>query len=155
MQMVLKSLLKSYYLSKNSKYLCPNQIRYIRGNHLPFMNKNLSKAIIYSARFPNNYLKKKTDKNKRNYTKQITYCVSLLRKPKKKYCSSLDVKNINDNKTFWKTLKPFLLDKIIFTQKATVIDNDKIVKDDEDTVRVVNTFFSNIVTDYNDCGALA
>ena len=153
--MVLKSLLKSYYLSKNSKYLCPNQIRYIRGNHLPFMNKNLSKAIIYRARFPNNYLKNKTDKNKRNYTKQITYCVSLLRKPKKKYCSSLDVKNINDNKTFWETVKPFLLDKIIFTQEATVIDIDKIVKDDDDIVRVVNTFFSNIVTDYNNCGALA
>ena len=78
----------------------------------------------------------------------VVYCVSLLRKSKKECYSSLDVKNITDNKTFWITVKPFLSDKVTSTQKIALIDNDKIVKDDDDTA-VLNTFFSNIVSDLN------
>ena len=78
---------------------------------------------------------------------------------RREYYSSLDVKNITDNKTFWKT-KPFLSDKVASTQKITLIDKDKIVKNGDDTARVLNTFFSNIVsdlkiTDYNNCHPLA
>ena len=56
--------------------------------------------------------------------------------------------NIDDNKTFWKTIKPFLPDKVTSTLKIT--------KADDDTARVLNTFFSNIVSDlniqdYNNC----
>ena len=58
-----------------------------------------------------------------------------------------------------KTLKPFALDKATFTQKITLVDNDKIVKND-DLARVLNTCFSNIVSDlkvpdYNNCNPLA
>ena len=37
---------------------------------------------------------------------------------------------------FWKTVKPFLSDKVTSAQKATLIDNDKVVKNDDDTARV-------------------
>ena len=79
------------------------------------MNKTLSKAIMHRTRIYNKYLRNKTDKNKRKYTKQRNYCVSLLRKSKREYYSNLDVKNITDNKTFWKTVKPFLSDKVTST----------------------------------------
>ena len=79
---------------------------------MPFMNKTLSKAIMHTTRFHNKYLRNKTDENERKYTKQRNYCVSLLRKSKREYYSNLDVKNITDNKTFWKTVKSFLSDKI-------------------------------------------
>ena len=57
-------------------------------------------------------------------------------------------------------MKPFLSDKLTSTQKITLIDNNKIVKSDDDTARVLNTFFSNIVSDfkipdYNNCDQLA
>ena len=99
---------------------------------------------MHRTRFRNKYLRNKTDENKRKYTKQQNYCVSLLRKSKREYDSSLDVKNINDNKTFWKTLKTFLLDKATSTQKITLIDNDKIAKNDGDIAGVLNTFFSDL-----------
>ena len=83
---------------------------------------------MHRTRFYNKYLRNKTDKNKRKYAKQRNYCVSLQRKSKREYYSNLDVKNITDNKTFWKTVKPFLSDKVTSTQKITLIDNDKIVK---------------------------
>ena len=38
--------------------------------------------------------------------------MSLLRESNKEYYSSLDVKNITDNKRFWKTVKPFLSKKL-------------------------------------------
>ena len=102
--------------------------KFVRGNHLLLMNKTLSKAIMHRARFRNKYLRNKTDENKRNYTKQQNYCVSLVRKSEREYYSNLDVKNITDNKTFWKTVKPFLSGKVTSTKKITLIDNDKIVK---------------------------
>ena len=115
---------------------------------------------MHTTRFHNKYLRNKTDENERKYAKQRNYCVSLLRKSKREYYSNLDVKNITDNKTFWKTVKRFLSDKVTSTQKITLIENDKIVKNDNDTARVLNTFFSNIVRDlkipdYNNCDPMA
>ena len=138
----------------------PAKQKFVRGNHLPFMNKTLSKAVMHRTRFRNKYLRNKTDENKRKSKKQRNYCVSLLRKTKREYYSNLDVKNITDNKTFWKTVKRFLSDKVTSTQKITPIENDKIVKNDNDTARVLNTFFSNIVRDlkipdYNNCDPMA
>ena len=83
------------------------------------MSKTLSKAIVHKTRFPSKYLRTKTDENKRKYTKQRNYCVSLLTKSKREYYSNLDVKNITENKTFRKTVKPFLSDKVTSTQKIT------------------------------------
>ena len=81
------------------------------------MNEILSKAMMHRTRFRNKYLRNKTDENKRTYTKQRNYCVSLLRKSKREYYSNLDVMNITDNKMFWKTVKRFLSDKVTATQK--------------------------------------
>ena len=134
-------------MSKTLNHHAPAKQKFVRGNHLPFMNKTLSKAIMHRTRIYNKYLRNKTDKSKRKYTKQRNYCVSLLRKSKREYYSNLDVKNITDNKTFWKTVKPFLSDKVTSTQKITLTENDKIVNNDNDTARVLNTFFSNIVPD--------
>ena len=39
--------------------------------------------------------------------------VSLLKKAKREYFGNLNEKKLCDNKTFWKTLKPFLSDKIV------------------------------------------
>ena len=56
----------------------------------------------------------------------------------------------------WKTLKTFLSDKAPSTQNITLIDNDKIVKNDGDTAGVLNTFFSDLkIPDYNNCHPLA
>ena len=39
-------------------------------------------------------------------------CVSLLRKAKKYYFASLNKNHITENKCFWKTVKPFLSNKL-------------------------------------------
>ena len=113
------------------------------------MNKELSKEIMRRTRLRNNFLRNRSDENKRKYSKQRNYCVSLLRKTKKNYYNNLNEKKITDNKTFWKTVKPFLSDKTPSDEKITLIEKDKIIKTDSKTVNVLNTFFSTIVSNLN------
>ena len=101
------------------------------------------------TRLQNQFLKNRTDKNKSRYTKQRNYCVSLLRKTKTPYYSNLDEKNVTDSKAFWKTVNPFLSDKITSKEKITLIEKNEIVSNDENTAQVLNTFFSNIVGSLN------
>ena len=63
----------------------PRKRKLAQGNQMPFITKDLSKAIMKRSRLRNNFLKNKTEQNKTLYTKQRNYCVSLLKKSKKKY----------------------------------------------------------------------
>ena len=53
---------------------------------------------------------------------------------------------MRDNKTFWKTIKPFLSDKTISTQKITLVGKEEIIMSDNNTAKVLNSFFSNTVS---------
>ena len=70
----------------------------------------------------------------------------LVRKSKKLYYSNLNEKKVTDNKTFWKTIEPFLFDKIASREKVTLTEEDEIVESDINTAQILNTFFSNIVS---------
>ena len=80
----------------------------MRGNHLPFMNKTLSKEIMKRTKLRNKFLKERTNESKQWYTSKRNYCVSLLKRQKKNYYDSLNEKDVSDNKTSWRTVKPFL-----------------------------------------------
>ena len=113
------------------------------------MNKTLSKEIMKRTRLRNKFLKNKNDYNKREFSKQRNYCVSLVRKSKKLYYSNLDEKKVTDNKTFWKTIKLFLSNKIVSREKVTSIEEDEIiVESDINTAQILNNFFSNIVSNH-------
>ena len=64
------------------------------------------------TRLRNKFLKDRNKQNKSRYSKQRNYCVSLIRK----YFRG---KKVTDNKTFWKTIKPFQSDKILLTERIT------------------------------------
>ena len=92
----------------------PQRKRYLRSNHKPFMNNDISKAIMTRTRLRNRFLKNRSNRNRELFRKQRNLCVSLLRKSKKDYFSNLNEKQITDNKRFWKTVKPFLSNKVQF-----------------------------------------
>ena len=48
----------------------------------------------------------KTDADRIAYNKQRNYCVSLIQKEKKAYYSNLNIRDVTDNKTFWRKVKP-------------------------------------------------
>ena len=120
--------------------------KYARGNHMPFMNKAISKEIMKRTQLRNKFLKERNDENKRKYASQRNYCVSLLRKTKKDYYEKLNEKDVNGNKTFWKTVKPFLSDKIVSKEQITLVENDEIISEESNVAQTFNSFFSNFVT---------
>ena len=123
--------------------------KYVRGNHSPFVNKNLSKTIMLRTKPRNIFLKNTTEENKNRYTKRRNLCVTLLRKSKREHFDNLNEKNVCDNKKFWRVVEPLLSSKIISNEKITVVEGDKIIRGNNETAKVLNEFFANIATNLN------
>ena len=77
--------------------------------------------------------------------KETTICLQL-EKTKKLCQSNHDEKKVTDDQTFWKTIKPSLSDKIVSREKLALIEEDEVVESDINTAQILNTFFSNIVS---------
>ena len=72
----------------------PRKEKYLRGNNVPFMSKNLVNAHRKRTRLKNKFLNNRTETNRDCYNKQRNFCVSLLRKTKKDYYGNLDEKDV-------------------------------------------------------------
>ena len=68
--------------------------------------------------------------------------VSLLRK---NYYSNLDIKDITDNKNFWKSVKPLFFDKTKSTFSVTLKDNNKIVESQITLATFLTIDFKNFI----------
>ena len=74
---------------------------------MSFMSRALSKEVITRTRLQNNFLNDRSEENKRKYSKQHNYCVSLLRKSKSEYFGNLNEKKSALTKHSVKPLSPF------------------------------------------------
>ena len=83
-----------------------------------------------------------SEQNRLSYVKQRNYCVSLLRKTKKDYYANLNVKDIVDNKQFWRTVKPLFSDKTKSNEKITLVE-DETVTTHEQNAELLNLFFKS------------
>ena len=92
----------------------------------------------------NKFLKNPTEHNEILYTKQRNWCVSLLRKEKKKHFANLNEKDITDNRKFWQTVEPFLSEKLKPSEKITLVEKEELVSREYDVAPCFNQFFSNI-----------
>ena len=61
----------------------PIKIKYLRANQGKYMTKGLHKAIMKRSRLRNKFLRDRTEKFRKEYKKQINFCVNLLKKAKK------------------------------------------------------------------------
>ena len=77
---------------------------YVRYNQAKFMSKILQKTIMNCSRLLNRYRKEKTEATRSAYKRHRNFCVKLLRKTKKEFYNNLNVKYINENRLFWKTV---------------------------------------------------
>ena len=124
--------------------VAPIKRKYASGNQMPFMTKELSKKIMARSRL-NKYLTDKTVENRLSYTQQRNKCVALLRNTKKNYYENTDEKEVTDNKKFWRTMKPYLSDKSVKSDKIHLNENGNLITGESETAEVLNNFFSNIV----------
>ena len=113
------------------------------------MTKTLRKAIMQRSKFKNLYNEKRTVLSWENYKRQRNYCVNLLRRSKKSYFGNLNVKNLTDNRKFWKSIKPYFSKKGVNSNKLMLKENDHIVSDEKQLAQIMNSFFVNITSDVN------
>ena len=109
------------------------------------MTKELSKAIMRRTKLRNQFLKKRTSEAKLKYNKQRNLCVNLLRKAKRNHYENLDLKDVDDNKKFWTTVKPLFCSKIKSVESITLEENGKLVRDEKEVANIFNDVFVNIV----------
>ena len=79
------------------------------------------------------------------YKKHKNFCSKLYKKERKKFYSQLDIKNITDNKLFWKTMKPLLSEKCTYASKISLVHNDNVISDDQELTVTFNIFFEHAV----------
>ena len=123
----------------------PVKKKVVRGNNAPFMNKTLSQAFMHRSKLRNRYHKFPTEANKSFYKKHRNFCVSLLKKEKKKYYNNLDLKVIEDNKKFWKSIKPLFTGKSKLKTNITIVDNEKVVTEKQEVAEILNNYFIEAV----------
>ena len=109
----------------------PLKKRYVRANRSPFINKKLSKEIMKRSRLRNKFLNTKSDIDRKAYNKQRNYVVSLLRNEKNNFYSNLNTKVAINNRTFLKTVKPFLSEKVTNHSKINLVEDVKIISRDD------------------------
>ena len=122
--------------------------KYLRANDSPFLTKHLRQIIMNRSRSKNIFLKIKTVANWERYIKLRNECVKLTKKAKSEYFKNINLNILNDNKTFWKTIKPIFFDKNK-THKILLVENGEIISDNKKTTEIFNDHFTNIVKKLN------
>ena len=97
---------------KSLDYQAPRKKKYTMANHDIFFTKETNKEIMTRSRLRNKFLRCRSDENKKAYNEQRNRCVKLVRSVKKTYYSNLSIKDVNDNKKFWKIVKPLFSEKV-------------------------------------------
>ena len=123
----------------------PLKKKIIRGNHAPYFNRNIRKAMMKRNELHTKFNKTHDEADKGNYRRQRKLVSKLLLREKKKYYHNLDDKVILDNKNFWKHIKSSFSDEVICGQKITLVSNDNIISADQEQADVFKSFFDEAV----------
>ena len=118
----------------------------IWGNQPSLMNKELNKAIMHRSRLQSKYRKLPTPNNRLDYQKQRNKCVAIRRKAVNEQFSIVSSGGKVSNKDFYKLVKPYLTNKGAVTNNdTTLVNDDKIVTDQNKIVKILNDCYVNIV----------
>ena len=127
----------------------PLRKKLLRANHAPYITKTLRKAIMRRSQLETKYLKTKTQTDLKLYKKHKNFCSKLYKRERRKYYEPLDMKNVLGSKKFWKTMGPFLSDKITVFSQISIEKNNRIISDDFDLSEQFSTFFEDAVRSLN------
>ena len=124
----------------------PLKKKIVRGNHAPFITKDLRKAIYTRSRLKNKFIKNPSDVNQKLYKRQRNRCVAIRKKSIKQYFSNVTNRGIVTNREFWKTMKTFLTNKGCLDNIDIMLrgDNEMIIEDKR-LAKLFNEHYINIV----------
>ena len=131
-----------YY--KFRQYNAPMKIKYLRANHGKFMTKGLHKAILERSRLRNKFLRDRTETSRKEYKKQINFCVNLLKKLKNIILQILML-TVLDIRKFWQNVKPVFSNKVKAKTIIKLISNDEMTDNEIKIAKILNEYFVNTV----------
>ena len=109
------------------------------------MTKELRKAIMNRLKLRNKFLKTRNEESKRRFNRQRNFCASQLRKNKRGFFGKLNHRVVSDNRKFWKTVGPLFSEKAFHKESITLINNNKIISNNEELAETFNKHFSKLV----------
>ena len=121
----------------------PQKSKVMRANAKPYVSREMRKAIMLRTQLRNKV--HLSPEYRTAYKRQKNYCNRLYKRERKKYYENLSLKNITENRKFWKTVKPFFGDKGGSTNKVVLVENDTIINDDKEVAQTFNDYFDNAV----------
>ena len=128
------------------QYSYPFKNKTIRANQQPYVTREMRKGIMTRSRLQNRYWCHGTEEHRREMKTQENFCNRQYKKDRKNFYKNLDPKNIEDERKFWLTMKPFFTDKNCgIREKILLVENGELIDDDLEIAETFNTFFSNSV----------
>ena len=122
----------------------PTKTKIVRANNKPHVNKELRRAITRRSTLKNIANRSKREEDIRKYKDQRNLGVKLNVKAKKQHFTSIQSKTIDNEKKFWKTVKPLFSNRNNMCEKITLIADGKILSNDEEIAECFNEYFTNI-----------
>ena len=116
---------------------------FIRANQALFINREIQRPVMVKSKLRKKILKSKPKSDREACNKQRNKCVSLLRKIKKAYYSNLNVKDIVDNKKFWKTVRKFFSHKPNNFENISLTENGNLLSDEFEISETLTNIFKN------------
>ena len=123
----------------------PVKIKYLRANQGMLITKGLHKTIMKRSRLRNKFLRDRTEMSRKEYKKQINFCVNLLKKAIKDHIANVDVNSVLDNRKFWQNIKPLFSNKVKAKVTIKLIENDETINNEIKIVKLFNVYFVNTV----------
>ena len=135
------------FIDTLNKY-APKKSKLFRGNQKLHVNKVLRSVIMKRSRLKNkvNNTRKAVDIS--NYKKQRNLVVKINNECKREYFDKLNVKTTT--KPFLKTCKPYFSNKHSHGgSKITLIENDRIISENNKIAKTFNTYFESVTDRLN------
>ena len=70
-----------------------------------------------------------SEKHRQRSAKQRNFLVSQSRKTKLSYYLPFNEKDVKNNQNFWSSVIPLLSNKFAYSEKITLIENEKVITD--------------------------
>ena len=122
----------------------PIKQKTIKGNHLPYMNGELRRAINVKRMLKRKFTKCNSNMNWDKYRKQRNIVTKLLKKSLQQYMQKKCNEAVNGG-DFWKTFKPLISNRGINKDDNIFLSYDgEIVNNTNDICRIFNNYFTHI-----------
>ena len=125
----------------------PKKLKYICSNNCNFMTKQLRKAIMNRLKLRNKFSKTRNEESKRRFYRQRNFCISLLRKTKRRcfFFGKIDHRVVSNDRKFWKTVGPLFSEKAFHKESIILNNSNKTISNNEELAEPFNKHFSKLV----------